>query len=199
MEISLDFGNNSRYIISDTIDGGDESVADQSNLPQINDGTYDQGRLLRTRFVATAETGGFDTGLVNAKLLDSSIVFVDQFTDKNKTVHDKTTMFVYDMYGRGWIIDVKDESTVLSFDGTEMIVNQASAFKTASKTNRKLIALRNETTGNIEIMQYSKKDNTKLTISDRGLYTGISTGLGTTSKAYVLDAPKEIVLQEMDQ
>ena len=37
-------------------------------------------------------------------------------------------------------------------------------------------------------MQYSKKDNTKLTISDRGLYTGISTGLGTTSKAYVLDA-----------
>ena len=81
MEISLDFGNNSRYIICDTIDGGDESVADQSNLPQINDGTYDQGRLLRTRFVATAETGGFDTGLVNAKLLDSSIVFVDQFTD----------------------------------------------------------------------------------------------------------------------
>ena len=103
------------------------------------------------------------------------------------------------MYGRGWIMDVKGESTVLSFDGTEMIVNQASTFNTASKTNRKLIALRNETTGNIEIMQYSKKDNTKLTISDRGLYTGISTGLGTTSKAYVLDAPKEIVLQEMDQ
>ena len=199
MEISLDFGNNSRYIIGDTIDGGDESVADQSNLPQIQDGTYDQGRLLRTRFIATAETGGFDTGLVTAKLLDSSIVFVDQFTDKNKTVHDKTTMFVYDMYGRGWIMDVKDESTVLSFDGTEMVVNQASVFKTASKTNRKLIALRNETTGNIEIMQYSKKDNTKLTISDRGLYTGISTGLGTTSKAYVLDTPKEIVLQEMDQ
>ena len=71
--------------------------------------------------------------LVNAKLLDSSIVFVDQFTDKNKTVHDKTTMFVYDMYGRGWIMDVKDESTVLSFDGTEMVVNQASVFKTASK------------------------------------------------------------------
>ena len=34
MEISLDFGNNSRYIISDTIDGDEKH--DQSNL-QIND------------------------------------------------------------------------------------------------------------------------------------------------------------------
>ena len=40
---------------------------------------------------------------------------------------------------------------------TDTIVNQASTFNVASKTNRKLIAIRNETTGNIEFMTYNKK------------------------------------------
>ena len=66
----------------------------------------------------------------------------------------------------------------------------------ASDENRKLIAIRNETTGDIEFMTYSNKDTVNLTISERGLYTGMGT-VRTTTKVYALGTPLEIVLHEM--
>ena len=86
---------------------------DDSNLTELEDGTYEQGRLLRTRYTRSDGYQGtfmdFDTGLIKPEFRDSSVVFVDQYTDDTKTTHDKTFLFVYDMFGRGWKIDVKKE------------------------------------------------------------------------------------------
>ena len=119
---------------------------------------------------------------------------IKQYTDATRTTHDKTFMFVYDIFGRGWKIGVKAESTAASFDGTTVVVDTPASFKTASKKNKKLIAFENETTGIIEFMTYNKKASQNLTIEERGLYTGLLTELGTTSKVYALDTPLEIVL-----
>ena len=196
MNITLDFGNNKRY--SDNIlDGGNPELDDPTLYPE--DGTYEAGRLLRTRYTNSDGTGAdeFDTGLVNAGFRDSSVVFVDQYTDANQTTHEKTFMYIYDMFGRGWKVDVKGESTVSSFDGSTLIVDTSSEFDEVGESDKKLIALRNETTGNIEFMTYDKKNTVNLDIADRGLYTGCSTGLGSTNKAYALGTPLEIVLHDM--
>ena len=45
-------------------------------------------------------------------------------------------------------------------------------------------------------MTYSNKDTVNLTISERGLYTGMGTAPGTTTKVYALgNKSLEIVLQ----
>ena len=194
MNITLDFGNHSRYIDADVLDGGDEKIIDADNYIDIADGTWEQGRLLRTRQQYTDLPGGFDTGLILPTILDASTVMIKQYTDATRTTHDKTFMFVYDIFGRGWKIGVKAESTAASFDGTTVVVDTPASFKTASKKNKKLIAFENETTGIIEFMTYNKKASQNLTIEERGLYTGLHTELGTTSKVYALDTPLEIVL-----
>ena len=195
MHLTLDFGNNLRY--ADIVkDGGSWA---ESEHPELEDGTYEQGRLLRTRYTLSDGKGdnSFDTGLVNADFRESSIVFVDQFTDSTKATHDKTFLYVYDMYGRGWKIDITGETTVASMTNDTIVVNSATPFSVASDENRKLIAIRNETTGDIEFMTYSNKDTVNLTISERGLYTGMGTVPGTTTKVYALGTPLEIVLHEM--
>lgn len=194
MHLTLDFGNHSRYIDAEILEGGDEKIIDADNYPDIEDGTWEQGRLLRTRQEYTGEAGGFDTGLVLPKVLDASTVMVKQYTDATRTTHDKTFMFVYDIFGRGWKIEVKAESTATSFDGTTVVVDTPASFKTASKKNKKLIAFENETTGIIEFMTYNKKASQNLTIQERGLYTGLLTEPGSTSRVYALDTPLEIVL-----
>ena len=196
MNITLDFGNHKRYS-DNIIDGGNPDLEDPTLT--IEDGTYEAGRLLRTRYTNSDGTGAdeFDTGLIKAGFRDSSIVFVDQYTDANKTTHDKTFMYIYDMFGRGWKVDVKGESTISSFDGSTLVVDTSAVFDEVGESDKKLIALRNETTGDIEFMTYDNKNTVNLAIADRGLYTGYSTGLGTNNKAYSLGTPLEIVLHEM--
>ena len=196
MNITLDFGNHKRYS-DNIIDGGNPDLEDPTLT--IEDGTYEAGRLLRTRYTNSDGTGAdeFDTGLIKAGFRDSSIVFVDQYTDANKTTHDKTFMYIYDMFGRGWKVDVKGESTISSFDGSTLVVDTSAVFDEVGDSDKKLIALRNETTGDIEFMTYDNKNTVNLAIADRGLYTGYSTGLGTNNKAYSLGTPLEIVLHEM--
>ena len=199
MHLTLDFGNHLRYA-DDVLDGGDHnSDIDPNTHPNLEEGTYEQGRLLRTRYTFSdgKSDDSFDTGLINVDFRDSSIVFVDQFTDSTKVTHDKTFLYVYDMYGRGWKIDITGETTVASITNGTMVVNSETPFSVASDENKKLIAIRNETTGDIEFMTYSNKDTVNLTISDRALYTGTHTGLGTTTKVYALGTPLEIVLHEM--
>ena len=196
MNITLDFGNHKRYS-DNIIDGGNPDLEDPTLT--IEDGTYEAGRLLRTRYTNSDGTGAdeFDTGLIKAGFRDSSIVFVDQYTDANKTTHDKTFMYIYDMFGRGWKVDVKGESTISSFDGSTLVVDTSAVFDEVGESDKKLIALRNETTGDIEFMTYDNKNTVNLAIADRGLYTGYSTGLGANNKAYSLGTPLEIVLHEM--
>ena len=193
-KIKLDFGNHSRYIDADILEGGNENIVDADNYPDIADGTWEQGRLLRTRHKNTNDEGGFDTGLVLPKFLDSTTMKVKRYTDDTRQTHDETYMFVYDMFGRGWKIEVKAESNAISFDGSTVVVDTPASFNTASEKNKKLIAFENETTGIIEFMTYNKKASQNLTIDERGLYTGLHTSSGTTNKVYALDTPLELVL-----
>ena len=93
-------------------------------------------------------------------------------------------------------IDITGETTVASMTTDTIVVDSATP-SVASDENRKLIAIRNETTGDIEFMTYSNKDTVNLTISERGLYTGMGTVPRTTLKVYALATPLEIVLHEM--
>ena len=104
------------------------AVGLSSNIPELEDGTYEQGRLLRTRYTLSdgKSENSFDTGLINADFRESSIVFVDPFTDSTKVTHDKTFLYVYDMYGRGWKIDITGETTVASMTTDTIVVDSAT-------------------------------------------------------------------------
>jgi hypothetical protein len=198
MNITLDFGNNSRY---------EETLYDGIATTDIADGEYEQGALLRTRFTPTAGTTGFDTGQVNIPGLESSILRLQTYTgaivdgagaplSHSETI-DKTQFYVYDIQGRGYSIDVRDSGTILSFDGATLVVNQEVLFNDASDTNKQLIAVEKAGTSDIEFMLYDNKNSTSLTISNRVLYTGLGHTFANNDSVHVLDTPLQIVLQDL--
>jgi len=163
---------------------------------------------IQSRLTSTSVEGGIDTGLVESKALESSVVRLQTYTgvivtpagvpipSHGKTV-DKTEFYVYDMYGRGYSIGVKDSGTISSFDGTTLVVNNASSFDTASKNNKKLIAVQKAGTSDVEFMMYNKKASASLTISNRVLYTGLGHSFANNDTVYVLDTPLQLVLQDL--
>jgi len=177
-------------------------TAKTNSFNDIADGEYEQGQFLLNRYTPTSEEGGFDTGLVNSKALESSIVRLQTYSGDitggigSETV-DKTEFYVYDMYGRGYNIGVKSSGTISSFNGTTLVVNNASLFDTASKNNKKLIAVQKAGTSNVEFMMYDKKASTSLTISDRVLYTGLGHSFANNDLVYVLETPLQLVLQDL--
>ena len=206
MNLTLGFGttnsatgkNHSRY---------EEPLYDGNATTDIPDGEYEQGALLRNRFTPTTGTTGFDTGFVRFDGLESSVVTLQTYTgaivdvtdgaslSHSETV-DKTQFYVYDVYGRGYSIDVDATGTISSFDGTTLVVNDHSLFDDgASDTNKKLIAVQKAGTSNVEFMMYDKKagaGGTSLTISDRTLYTGLGYTFSNADLVYVL-APLQLV------
>ena len=104
---------------------------------------------------------------------------------------------MYDIYGRGYNIGVKSSYTISSFNGTTLVVNNASLFSTASKNNKKLIAVQKAGTSNVEFMMYDKKASSSLTISDRVLYTGLGHSFANNDLVYVLETPLQLVLQDL--
>ena len=207
LKLTLDFGNNSRYLDS-TLDGGDYATSSPSSFNTIADGEYDQDGLLRNRFTPTSETTGFDTGLVKSKALESPTVRLQTYTGNivtpqgatipshGKTV-DKTQFYVYDMYGRGYDIGVISSDAISSFDGTTLVVTTGSLFAEASKNNKQLIAVQKAGTSDVEFMMYDKKASTSLTISNRVLYTGVGHSFANNDLVYVLDTPLQLVLQDL--
>ena len=177
-------------------------TAKTNSFGNIADGEYEQGQFLLNRFTQTAEEGGFDTGLVDSKALESSVVRLQTYTGDitggigSETV-DKTEFYVYDIYGRGYNIGVKSSDTISSFNGTTLVVNNASLFSTASKNNKKLIAVQKAGTSNVEFMMYDKKASSSLTISDRVLYTGLGHSFANNDLVYVLETPLQLVLQDL--
>jgi hypothetical protein len=192
MNIILDFGNNSRY---------EETLYDGIATTDIPDGEYEQGALLRTRFTPATGTTGFDTGQVNIPGLESSILRLQTYpvdiTGGIVGDPDKTQFYVYDIYGRGYSIDVKDSDTISSFDGTTLVVDDESLFEDATDSNKKLIAVEKAGTSNIEFMLYDNKNSDSLTISNRVLYTGLGHTFANLDTVHVLDTPLQIVLQDL--
>lgn len=191
MNITLGFGNDkSRY---------DETLYDGNAATDIPDGDYEQGSLLRTRFVTTAGATGFDTGEVNIPSRESTVMRLQTYTGDitggigSETI-DKTVFYVYDVYGRGYSIDVTGTGTISSFDGTTVVVGaNVSQFSDATDTSKKLIAVEKAGTSNIEFMLYDNKSSSSLTISDRVLYTGLGHTFANNDVIYALDVPVELV------
>ena len=107
---------------------------------------------------------------------------------------DKTVFYVYDIYGRGYSIDVTGQGTISSFNGTTVVVGaNVSQFGDATDKNKKLIAVEKAGTSNIEFMLYDNKSSSSLTISDRVLYTGLGHAFANNDIIYALDVPVELV------
>ena len=101
---------------------------------------------------------------------------------------------MYDIYGRGYSIDVTGQGTISSFNGTTVVVGaNVSQFGDATDKNKKLIAVEKAGTSNIEFMLYDNKSSSSLTISDRVLYTGLGHAFANNDIIYALDVPVELV------
>jgi len=206
----------SRYEES-LIDGGDYETSDPDSFSSIVDGEYEQGSLLRNRNTLTNGTTGFDTGFVRFDGLEANILKLETYTgpivdgttgaplSHSESVNDRL-LYVYDIYGRGYSINVTDSGTVSAFDGTTLTVDNADASKfdtSATDTNKKLIAVQKvvQKAGSdflqIEFMLYEKKAGSALTISNRALYTGLGYAFTNLDTVYVLDTPLQIVLQDL--
>jgi hypothetical protein len=116
-----------------------------------------------------------------------------------ETINDRL-LYVYDIYGRGYSINVTDSGTVSAFDGSTLTVATADASKFndgVSDTNKKLIAVQKAGSSDMEFMLYEKKAGATLTISNRALYTGLGFTFANLDTVYVLDTPLQIVLQDL--
>jgi hypothetical protein len=171
---------------------------------------------LTSRFTTTSGLNGFDTGFVRFDGLEATILRSQTYTGKivdlttgaplshSETI-DNTQFYVYDIYGRGYSIGVEKDSlgddktgTIYAFDGTTLTVTDGLLFDSSvSDTNKKLIAVQKVGSSDIEFMLYDKKVGTALTISNRGLYTGLGHEFTNLDTVYVLDTPLQIVLQDL--
>jgi hypothetical protein len=109
---------------------------------------------------------------------------------------------VYDRFGRGYHIPVTDTSKISSFDGSTVVVDHATnslkpLFQSAKSKTKRLIALENDN-GDVEFMLYDKKSSSNLTVSDRSLYSGISSKFESGDKIYVLGVP-DMIYNHLDE
>jgi len=190
----------SRYADS-LIDGGTTG-----NIPttEISAGEYEQGSLLRDRYPLTSGPDGFDTGFVRFDGLEATILRLQTYpVDITGGVvgdPDNTLMYAYDIYGRGYSINVMATGTISAFDGTTLTITPAHSSKfddAVSGTNKKLIAVQKAGSSDMEFMLYDKKVSTELTISNRALYTGLGYAFTNLDTVYVLDTPLQLVLQDL--
>ena len=124
LKLTLDFGKASRYKkVGETFDGGTTGNIPTNTTDNDIDshGDLEAGALLRYRTTATTVAGGIDTGEVSARALESSVVIIQNYKDGagDADIHatdgnlagftlDKTEFYVYDVYGRGYNVPIKD-------------------------------------------------------------------------------------------
>jgi len=209
MNLTLDFGKGdiSRYAES-LIDGGTTGniptteISGIANVPGSFD--FEQGSLLRNRNTPTSGPDGFDTGFVRFDGLEATILRLQTYpADITGGVvgdPDNTLLYAYDIYGRGYSINVTATGTISAFDGTTLTITPAHSSKFddgVSGTNKKLIAVQKAGSSDMEFMLYDKKVSTVLTISNRALYTGLGYEFTNLDTVYVLDTPLQLVLQDL--
>jgi hypothetical protein len=140
------------------------------NANTDSDNELDGGKLLRDINHYTNLGGGIDTGFVAAFARDIMVVDQTDYTDETRTTEDGKQFYVYDQFGRGYILEVDNTGTINNFDGSTIIVNQQSYFKEAKDDTVRLVLLEN--TNKKEFILYDKKDGTNLRVKNRGVYTG---------------------------
>ena len=175
--LKIDLGGDySRYDYN-TYDGG---IAPDDDHPNIADGRYEQGKLLRHPYEVTATKGGIDTGLVDSRILESAIVRVDEYDSSivggiGTAVIDKRSFIVYDRLGRGHFMHSIDTDTVVAVTNEHGYRNieiaDETKFKHAIANTVYLIIVENAEK-KLEFMHYNKKDGSVLQINERGLFNG---------------------------
>ena len=199
MHLTIDFGNNSRFDY-DVRDGGIAPL--DKNHPELDDGTYEQGQLLRSPYLYTADKGGIDTGFVDSRIMDSAILRIDNYDTSivggiGAAILDKKSFVVYDNLGRGHTMNVIDTDAVVtvSFDmGYQQVtVTDKSKFKYAEANTVQIIAIERADTGVLEFMHYDRIDDVVLNISDRALFNGIAIDAQVGDNIYIMSSVETIV------
>lgn len=152
--------------------------------------SYDGGNLLQSITSYTNNGGGIDTGFVTSQSRDIMVVAQTDYTDATRTTLTGKKFYVYDQFGRGYIVEVDKIGTISQFDGSTVTVNQQSYFKTAKGDTKRLSILDNG--AQMEFFLYDKKDGTQLRISDRGVYTGKMASFGNGDSIYSVKSVVEI-------
>lgn len=197
MKLTIDLGGDySRYDYT-TYDGG---IAPDDEFLDIKDGKYDTGKILRNPYSVTADKGGIDTGLVDSQILESTVLRIDEYSSDitdgigNSTL-DKKTFVVYDTFGSGHLMHTIDSDTVASVsleNGYRQItVTDASKFKTAVANSVILIAVENSS-GKLEFMHYSEKNDATIHINERSLFTGLAVNIEPGDTIYIMSAIEKI-------
>ena len=197
MNLTIDFGNNSRYNYN-ILDGG---VDPQVQGPALEDGTYEQNTILRNPYIYTAEKGGIDTGLVDSRILDAAFLQINKYTSNivagvTNAVLDKKTFVIYDNLGRGHTMSVTATDTVTAVSTNlgyqQITVTDESKFDDAQANTIRLIAIE-DTNGTVEFMHYNTKTGTVLNVNDRALFNGIAIDAQIGDSIYILSSPETIL------
>jgi hypothetical protein len=197
MNLTIDFGNNSRYNYN-ILDGG---VDPQVQGPALADGTYEQNTILRNPYIYTAEKGGIDTGLVDSRILDAAFLQINKYTSNivagvTNAVLDKKTFVIYDNLGRGHTMSVTATDTVTAVSTNlgyqQITVTDESKFDDAQANTIRLIAIE-DTNGTVEFMHYNTKTGTVLNVNDRALFNGIAIDAQIGDSIYILSSPETIL------
>ena len=184
IEITMDFGNNSRYKLNVLSGEGNDNIADATTGENITT-TYDAGKLLRNDVDLTSEPDGFDTGFVQAYANDAVLFKEVNWTDETRLTLDNLKFYVYDQFGRGYIVHIGQTDTVSNVYGNKIVVNDETLFRSAKSKTKRLIALENE--NGLEFMMYDNLSGAELNISDRGLYTGLYGNFSSGDAIFVVD------------
>jgi hypothetical protein len=197
MNLKIDLGGDySRYNYN-TYDGG---IAPDDEHPNISDGRYEQGALLRHPYEVTADKGGIDTGFVDSRVLESAIVRVDDYDSSivggiGSAVIDKRSFIVYDRLGRGHFMHSVDTDTVVAVTNEHGYRNieiaDETKFRYAAANTVHLIIVEN-TDKKLEFMHYNKKDGSVLQINERGLFNGTSLDIQVGDTVHIVSTIETI-------
>jgi len=170
------------------------------DFPEMEDGTYEQGGLLRRFYQTTADEGGYDTGLVESRILDSAIIRLDNFTDETRLTLDKKSFIVYDNLGRGHMMHVVETDSIDSWNNNILTVTDETKFRNAKAESVQIIGIEDQN-GNIEFLHYDRKEGAELRIKDRALFNGIAVNGLQGDKIYIFSSPETMVflLEEPDK
>ena len=162
----------------------------EGNATINTDNNYDGGNFLQAISTYTNFGGGIDTGFVSTKSRDVMVITQSDYTDETRTTQSAKKFYVYDQFGRGYVVEVENIGSISAFNGSTVTVNQQSYFKSAKGDTKRLSILDNGT--DLEFFLYDKKDGTELRISDRGIYTGKMANFSNGDAIYSVKSVVEI-------
>jgi hypothetical protein len=204
MTLTLDFGNNSRYKKHGEVFDGGTTGNTPTNTTDKDIGSHgdlEAGDFLRNRTTATTVEGGIDTGQVDARAVESSVVILQDYKDgsNDADIHatdgdltgftlDKTEFYVYDVYGRGYNVPIKDWGTLAdtwTINSGSFVIGREYTIVSVGTTDFTLIGATDSNVGTV------------FTATGVGTGTGTArgrfkyTGLQGTAKAEELSASKK--------